>query len=375
MRNYSRKIGWLPLFLGIALCTHCTSDSTGSGTTGETPSTTTTGIALQAAADFSASASTSASIFQALKRVTTGVCADRTDLAMDDPNLTDGLDCDGDLGKAAHITPTQYAIAFKRVTLVNGDSNGANIDLVADTGTLSNSETVDFTENDASESVITIAPGDLTAGTYAGIEAEMYYFQMTFSVAGVTQNVRIYMSDDDFPTEAADRIGLGPHHQGDITFISDEGVELGWVDDTWSTANLAATRDNVEDSPQNGVAGMDSETLHWRGFFGNGDFWNATALDQGANQDVYLFTVDFDTPLVISDPATITDLTTITVTFSVADTFYYEDCPPYGTAADAEFPGFFPGDGGDAGGGGCSGPQAAESEWAPLTPTSVVTYD
>jgi hypothetical protein len=203
----------------------------------------------------------------------------------------------------------------------------------------------------------------------------MYYFQMTFPVAGVTQNVRIYMSDDDFASEAADRIGLGPHHQGDVTLIGDDGVEDGWVDFTWLTANLAATRENTSDSPQNGVAGMDSETSHWRGFFGNADLWNAAALNQGADQDIYIFGLDFGTPLEIPDPATITDMTTITATFSVADTFYYEDCPAYGDGSTA-YTGFFPGpDGGDAGGGGCTGAHAAESEWAPITPTAVITYE
>lgn len=365
MKNYFRKIAWLALFSGVALCIHC------GGSSSPAPAAT-TGVALNTAADFSASAA--ASISKSLTKTTTGVCASLPDLSMDDPILTDGLDCDGDLGRVAHITPTKYAIAFKRVTLINSDSNSANIDLIANKSTLANSETVNFTTDDTSESVITIAPGDLTAGTYTGIEAEIYYFQMTFPVANVTQNVRIYMSDDDFTAEAADRIGLGPHHQGDITFINDAGTELGWVNDTWLAGNLAATRANAADSPQNGVAGMDSETLHWRGFFGNAAFWNAEALVQGANQDIYLFTVSFGAPLVIPDPSTITDLTTITVTFSVADTFYYEDCPPYGTV-DPAHPGFFPGDGGDAGGGGCTGPSAAESEWAPMTPTAVIAYE
>lgn len=369
MRKYSCKFMWLGLILAGALFSHCG----GSSSTTETPAAATTGIAFNTAADFDVSAI--ASISKGLVKTTSGTCADLADLTADDPSLADGLDCDEDLGEVAHITPTKYAIVFKRVTLVNSDPSGADIDLIADTGTLASSETVSFTENDTSESVITIEPGDLAAGTYTGIEAEMYYFQMTFPVAGVTQNVRIYMSDDDFTSEAADRIGLGPHHQGDITFINDEGTEIGWVDDTWLTENLDTTRENAEDSPQNGVAGMDSETSHWRGYFGNGDFWNAAVLNQGANQDIYIFTLNFDTPLVIPDPAAITDLTTITVTFSVADTFYYEDCPPYGSAVDSTYHGFFPGDGGDAGGGGCIGQHAAESEWAPATPTAVITYE
>lgn len=368
MINHHRKIVWLVLFLCVAPCTQCG----GSSSATSTPAAT-TGITLATAANFSTSAATS--IPRAMAKTATGVCADLTNFGMDDPSLTDGLDCDGDLGKAAHITPARYAIAFKRITLINENPSGADINMVADTGTLSNSEIVNFTEDDASESIVTIEPGGLAAGTYSGIEAELYYFQMTFPVASVTQNVRIYMSDDNFDSEAAARIGLGPHHQGDITFINDAGTELGWVDDTWLTANLTTTRENAENSPQNGAAGMDSETSHWRGFFGNGEFWNAEAQNQGAGQDIYTFSISFDTPLVIPDPSTITDLTTITVTFSVADTFYYEDCPPYGSAADSTYPGFFPGDGGDAGGGGCIGQQGTESEWAPMAPTAVITYD
>lgn len=369
MRNHSRKIGWLPLFLGIALCTHCTSNSTSSNTTGETPSTTTTGIALQAAADFGASAS--ASLSRLMKETTTTTCteleaAQGAAITQDDPSLADGSDCDGDLGVVAHVTPTKYSLAFKRVTL-KAQGGGTDIDLIPDTGTLANSEVVEFTSADSSESIITIEPGDLTAGTYTGIEAELYYFQMTFPVANTTQNVRIYMSDDDFTAEAADRIGLGPHHQGDITFINDAGIELGWVDSTWLTANLSTTRENVSDSPQNGDAGMDSVTLHWRGFFGDDVFWNAEALNQGANQDVYITTYDFDAgnELVIPDPATITDLTTITTTFSTADTFFYEDFSPFGS--NPNFPGFYPDTGGEA--------AAAGDAWAPLAPTAAITYD
>ncbi len=366
MINYFKKIGWLALFLSVVLCAGC-----GGSSTSATPAAT-TGIALNTAADFSASAA--ASISKYLAKSTTGVCADLADLTSDDPILADGLDCDGDLGKVAHVTPTKYAIAFKRVELVNQDPALANIDLVANTVTLANSEVVNFTTDDTSESVITIEPGDLTAGTYTGIETEMYYFQMTFPVAGVTQNVRIYMSDDDFTAEAADRIGVGPHHQGDITFINDAGTEIGWVDDNWLEANLTITRGEA----QNGAGGTDSETGHDRGFFGNATLWNAEALVQGADQDIYLFTVNFDTPLVIPDPATITDLTTVTVTFSVADTFYYEDCPAWGSqnGGNGDYPGFYPGPlGGDAGGGGCTGAHQALSEWAPMTPTAVITYD
>ena len=190
----------------LTMVVSCGTDDTTGGTTG---------LRFNSAADFSASAS---SLVQA---VTTAACAEVANSStQDEPQLRDGLDCDNDGGIVAHITPSQYSIAFKRVTLLAADG-GDNIDFIPDTGTLALSETVDFTSADSSETVITIVPDDLTAGTLSGIEAELYYFQLTFPVSGTTRNVRIYMSDDDFAAEGS----LG-HHQGDITFIGDDGMEL-----------------------------------------------------------------------------------------------------------------------------------------------------
>ncbi len=320
--------------------THC-----GSTTTSATD-TTTTGLRFNTVADFTNSAS--ASLAKALGKTTTAQCADVADSStQDEPTLADGLDCDNDDGLVAHVTPSQYAVAFKRVTLVAA-SGGTNIDLIADTTTLANAEVVNFTSADTSETIITLDPNDLTAGTYTGIEAEIYYIQMTFPVGGTTRNVRIYMSDDDFTAEGS----LG-HHQGDITFVTDAGVEQGWVDSTWSDT-LATTRGE----PQNGAGGEDAQTGHDRGFFGNAEFWNATDLQQGATQDLYLLALDFDASLTIPTPASITDLTTVSATFSTADTFFYEDFAPQGT-------GFSPDSGGEATGEGAA--------WAPLAPTASVT--
>ncbi|MBI1908641.1 MAG: hypothetical protein HYS22_00515 [Deltaproteobacteria bacterium] len=357
MKIYSKKFVWLALLSSATLYNSCG----GNGTTAST------GISFKTAANFSASASASLSKFLAKVATTTKTCAElKTELGaaitQDDPSLADGLDCDGDLGVVAHVTPTKYSLAFKKVVL-KAQTGGTDINLIADTGTLAKSEVVEFTSTDSSKSVITIAPGDLTAGTYTEIEAELYYFQMTFPVAGVTQNVRIYMSDDDFAAEAADRIGLGGHHQGDVTLVGDDGVEEGWIDYTWTTANLMKTRPTV----MGGAATSDPETTHDRGFFGDNSFWNTATLTQGANQDIYIATYDFDTgkELVIPDPTTITNLTTVTVTFSTADTFFYEDFAPFGS--NASFPGFYPDTGGEA--------TAAGEAWAPLAPTATVTYN
>ncbi|MBI4411375.1 MAG: hypothetical protein HY541_02695 [Deltaproteobacteria bacterium] len=342
------------LAVGVVLImSACSSSSSSDAGNNEAAS----GLQFNAAGDFDSSASAAAAL---IRGVTTGECADLEDNpTMDDPILEDGLDCDEDGGIVAHVTPSRYALAFKRAILVPADVEGEDaesVDLIADTGTLALSEVVDFTEDDTEESVISISSADLPAGTYSGVEVELYYFQLTFSVAGVEQNVRVYMSDDDFEDEGS----LG-HHQGDITFINDNGTpadysddtEEGWVDDTWLAENLTDTRGEA----QNGAGGVDDETGHDRGFFGNEELWGQEELDQGAGQDIYVETLDFDEPLVI-DPEV---LTTITATFSVADTFYYEDFAPQNTA---DFPGFYPGDGGEAG--------ADTEEWAPLIPTAEI---
>ncbi len=315
---------------------------------GSTTTTTDTGLRLNVDGDFDTSASAS---FSALTRyTTTGTCDDLdTPITQDDPILTDGLDCDADDGVVAHVTPSTYALAIKRATLLGSDENTTDFDLIADTGTLALSEVVSFTEADSSTTMVTIDPADLAAGTYSGVEVELYYFQMTFEIAGTDATVRIYMSDDDFDAEG----NLG-HHQGDITMIDDNGDELGWIDSTWLEANLSDTRGEA----QNGAGGTDAETDHDRGFFGNEDFWNQEELSQGAAADIFITELDFDTALEIPDPDTITTLTTITATFSIADTFFYEDFAPQDT-------GFFPDTGGEA--------TSEGSAWAPLAPTAVIT--
>ena len=339
MLPFSCLVLWSVVFVFFGSCT--------SGTTG----TTTTGLRLETAADFSASASASLSQLMT-KTTTTGTCSSLiSPITDDDPTLADGLDCDVDGGLVAHVTPTRYAIAFKRATLIPSTGSSAEIDLISDQGTLAQSEVVVFTSDDDSETIVTLTPSQLTAGSYSGVEAELYYFQLTFPVAGVAKNVRIYMSDDDFPAEGS----LG-HHQGDITFIDDNGTEVGWVDSTWLTANLATTRS----SAQNGAGGTDAQTGHARGFFGNTAFWNTTDLAQGAGQDIYLTMFEFSTPLQIPAISSITDLTTITVTFSAADTFYYEDYVPRGT-------GFFPDSGGEA--------TSEATGWAPLPPDATVVVE
>ncbi|MBI4208148.1 MAG: hypothetical protein HY538_00375 [Deltaproteobacteria bacterium] len=342
------------LFLGfIVFLANCGSDSSNPDVT---PTTTTQGLRFDSAGDFSSSASVPPSIQQIASALTTGQCSDlEAPITQDDPILEDGLDCDEDDGLVAHITPSHYSLALKRISLVPEDESGASIDFIADTGTLAQSEVIEFTTDDSSETIITLDPEDLTAGTYSGVEMEIYYFELTFLVAGVEQKVRIYMSDDDFEAEG----NLG-HHQGDITFMDDDGTELGWIDDTWTTAGLSTTRGKA----QNGAGGTDAETDHDRGFFGDANLWDLEVLNQGVGQDIYLTTLEFDSPLEIPDISSFTNLITITATFSVADTFFYEDFEPQDTS---DFPGFFPADGGEA--------SSEGAAWAPLTPTAELSVE
>lgn len=323
----------------------CSSSSTTSSSTEEA------GLSLSATADFDASAA--ASLAASLTSyVTTATCADVDGSdTQDDPALADGLDCDGDGGVVAHVTPTRFVLALKRVTLVPADVEGEDataIELIPDTGTLAQSEVVDFTGDDSSQTIVEIDPADLSAGSYEGLEVEVYYFELTFPVGGTERRVRIYMSDDDFTSEGS----LG-HHQGDITFIDEDGTELGWIDSTWSDA-LTTSRGEA----QNGAGGTDAETGHDRGFFGNAEFWDDSTLDQGATQDLYIISLPFSETLEIPDPSTISTQTTITATFSVADTFFYEDFAPVGT-------GFAPDSGGEA--------TSEGAAWAPLLPGMEVT--
>lgn len=324
----------------------CSSSSTTTDDTGANV----TGLEFISAADFNSSASQSISAL--VRAVTTGACADLgSPITNDDPILADGLDCDDDGGVVAHVTPSSYVITFKRVTLLGIDADTSDIDLLPDTGTLANSEVIEFTEEDSSTTVIMLSPEDLAAGTYSGIESEIYYFEMTFLIGGEDKTVRIYMSDDDFEGE-----GNLEHHQGDITLINDDGTETGWIDSTWTEESVVETRSEA----QNGAGGTDAETGHERGFFGNAEFWDAEDLDQGSDQDIYVVELLFGDALEIPDPDTIIDLTIITATFSIADTFFYEDFAPQGT-------GFFPDSGGEA-----TGEDAA---WAPLEPTASLTVE
>lgn len=320
--------------------TACGSDT--ATTSSSTATTATTGLLFVAEADFDTSASSSFSAY-----LTASDCGGETPPTdMDSPDFAEGVDCDEDEGTVSFATPTQYKVAVRHVGLIKDD--GTHFDIIAQTPTLAQSEVIEFSTTDVSENVVDFDPSELEAGTYTGLYVELYYYQMTFPVAQVDRNVRIYMSDDDF----ADEGSLG-HHQGDITFIDDSDVELGWASPDWLLESLLPTREG-----QDGAGGTDPETGHARGFFGNTDLWNSADFTQGADEDIYFAVLEFPSDLTIADPAELESLITIEISFLVGDAFYYEDFAPQGT-------GFFPDTGGEA--------TSDDAEWAPLSPTIRVT--
>jgi hypothetical protein len=229
-----------------------------------------------------------------------------TTTAMDGPGFASGLDCDGDGGITAFITPQSFKVALKRLSFVR--DNGDRVDFVPDQGTLEHSLVYDLS------SEVTISQMAISAGTYASVQAEIYYYEIRMPINSgptVTQSIRVYLSDDDFPGEG----GLG-HHQGDITFIDADGNEMGWagVGTPW-TVNALQTDKALISRP----GGTDSETGHQRGLFGNAGLWDQAAFMQGGGRDMFLITA----PLGLTVSADLTQ--TVTFIFNVKDSWFYED--------------------------------------------------
>lgn len=223
----------------------------------------------------------------------------------DSPDMVAGLDCDGDGGVVRFVTPSTYKVAIKRLAFLRSD-DGDPFEAIADTGTLSSAQVLDLTQPVGLE--IDSPP----AGVYSQYLVEFYYFELTMPMydANTESTIRIYMSDDDFPAEG----NLG-HHQGDITLIDDNGVELGFVDvaTTWQVDSLLSTRGNV-----NGAGGTDSETGHLRGLFGDELFWNQAALQQGSDADIYRLQGPLN--LVVGGEPKV-----VRFVFDVEDTWFFED--------------------------------------------------
>lgn len=236
---------------------------------------------------------------------------------------TIGQDADGDGGVWRAITPSNFKVAFKSITLNN--KNGTHYSIIPDTGTLANSKVIDLSTDNHS-----INSDDIPNGDYESITAEIYYYQITMpiNIPTASQVIRVYLSDDNFSQEG----NLG-HHQGDITLIGADGIEQGWANGggAWTESNASTSRS----ADQNGAAGVDSETGHARGYYGDRDLWNNAIIqngftyfdpNQGSTQDI--FKVVSPLTLTVSDESQFE----ITITFDLTNAWQFEDFDLINTA-------------------------------------------
>ncbi len=229
----------------------------------------------------------------------------------DGPDIAAGLDCDGDGAPARYITPSVFKVAVKRFVVI--DTNGSAVEILPTAAKLIDSKVVDLT------SPVTLTQTTLPEGKFVRMEAEFYYYELVMPLNDppVSQGIRVYLSDDDFPAEGQ----LG-HHQGDITLIDSTGKELGFAPPggMWTPATVLAQRQDTE-----GAGGPDPETGHSRGLYGDAENWNRPAFMQGPTKDVFIFTQDINLDLTPAALALVAAAKTVTVVFNVADSWFYED--------------------------------------------------
>ena len=218
--------------------------------------------------------------------------------------FAEGTDLDQDGGISRHNTPVGFSVAIKKLTAVHED--GSLVDLIPDRGTLQNAVVLNL-----------VGPKQLTAdsaysGRYTSITAEFYYYdiEMEINTASNFEELRIYLSDDDFSPEGS----LG-HHQGDIQLKKSDGT-YSWIQAgaQWNKTNLDDTRPSVI----GGAASADPQSGHDRGLFGNDLMWNDAIFMQGASADIFRVTAPIDFTIPESGG-------TLDINFDLANTWYYED--------------------------------------------------
>ncbi|PLX70105.1 MAG: hypothetical protein C0603_03970 [Denitrovibrio sp.] len=256
--------------------------------------------------------------------------------ASDNPGYVAGMDCDSDGGVVAYVDPTGFKVAIKRLALVMSDNT--KVDLIADTGTLANAEVLDLANP------VELNISEIPKGVYSGFYAELYYYDLTMPLYSTTDSeIRVMLSDDDFPAEGS----LG-NHQGDVKLKNGAGdfnfVAAGL---TWVESNL----DVVRPSDIGGASSDDTETGHDRGLYGNDDLWNLTQFMQGADQDIFVNEASLGlSGITVGDAGG-----TITMTFDLNDSWYYEDFDANGIFEPC------------SGGGGLEACSAG-AEWSPVFP-------
>ena len=162
-----------------------------------------------------------------------------------------------------NLAPSDYQLAVKDFSLLS--ATGKEVSLLSKKQ-LADSLLLAFSPNAFKVPLIS---SSLPLDVYVGARLSVYFVQMTLPINGKNQAVRCYLSDDDFSSEKA--FGLGPHHQGDLMLLDEQGDEIGWI----AGGDFAAQQDRpVPKSGENLFASNpDPETGHDRGPFGNDEHW------------------------------------------------------------------------------------------------------
>jgi len=201
-------------------------------------------------------------------------------------------------------TPTQYNIAFKSIFLKTEE--GERVYLFDHDGlnSIPKEKIFEFDSDNNAPIQIVLPEGTTAITGVTGIGFEIYYVEIELKAYGAPRLIRIYMSDDDFAHH-----GNGGHHQGDITY-QENGTEY-WAQGAtnWFTGELSS-----RGAYANGAGGIDPETGHERGMFGNEMLWNSPEFMQGANNDIFVLERG------ISGSGS-----SLTLTFDVTDTWSFED--------------------------------------------------
>ncbi|MBN2341846.1 MAG: hypothetical protein JXX29_03740 [Deltaproteobacteria bacterium] len=222
----------------------------------------------------------------------------------DSPNSPLGGDLDSDGGVTAFATPSEFWIALKKVTFLSDDGEVA---IVPDMEQLRNSELLNLTEDLQLDAIA------IPAGNYHSAEMELYFYQVQLPLnsADNQQMIRIYLSDDDFSEQ-----GMGGHHQGDITLVNDDGSEAGWVapGSPWTPEYLLSERGDLV-----GAGGVDAQTGHARGLFGDSLLWDAELFQQGESKDIYILRM----PLNLQVQANASSA--VEIRFQTENSLFFED--------------------------------------------------
>lgn len=277
------------------------------------------------------------------------------DPSSDEPGFQAGVDTDQDGGVVAYTTPTEFKVAVKRMYFKHSD--GTKVELIQDAGKLSDSTVIDL------KTPQSLDAATIKSGTYTRFYAEFYYLdlKMELNAPGNQEMIRLYLSDDDFDGEG----NLG-HHQGDIQ-LKDNNGEFKFVlpGYSWADPYLVPARsgDIDQDGTTDHIRGAtdpDPETGHHRGLFGNNGLWNATAFQQGANQDIFII----DEPVNISIQES---GGTVSITFDLKNTWYFEDFDSNGVFNPCV-------DKGNRGENAIKDGCDEKATWAPILPNIVPSY-